>query len=214
MGLFGSMKRGLAFNLPYRMMFGAKDKYPSFDKMARPEEAQYLGMTGKGGELEQRFSMRQQPRGEFEQRLRERALAEGPTAETMRQAGLAGQAAQSSYQQNLSNMAQAGGVSGGARERLAKAASLQGMLGKQRAFQAGEERKLGLQRDISNLEAKERFSDVGALRGDRQRQNQFELDKYKARLAEYAGNEMARQQVGLERNRPKSLLSDLLGGII
>ena len=166
----------------------------------RPEDAQFLGITDPQGQLQSQYSLRQQPRGEFEQRLRQQALQQGPTAATMQQVGQAGQLAQTGFRQNLSNMAQTGGVSAGARERLLKQSNLQSMLGKQRALAAGEQQKLGLQQGFAGQEAQERAGDVQSQLMNRQMQNQFNLDQYRAKLAEYAGAQTGRQQLELSKH--------------
>jgi len=158
---------------------------PSIPNIKRPEEIQYQTMASNPGE--------------FEQKLRQQALAQGPSASTMQQVGQAGQLAQNQYAQNMANMAQRGGISSGARERLGKAAGLQGMLGRQRALAGGEEQKLGLQSQFANREAQDRMG-----------QNTFNLDQYKARLREYAGAQNARQQQELEKSKG---LGNMLGTI-
>ncbi len=207
MGLFSDKSLGGILQNTTPVGFGLKklgikigDQGYNMPDMQRPDDPTFLGITNPKGQLEQRFSLRQQPRGEFEQRLRQRALMQGPSAETMRQVGQAGQAAQSGYAQSLSNMAQRGGISAGARERLAGAASLQGMRGQQQARAAGEQQKLGLQQGFAGQEAGERAGDVKAQLMDRQMQNQFALDQYRAKLAEYAGIQQGNQQMDLARN--------------
>jgi len=199
------------FDAPAKLLFGQAD--PNIiANVPRPEDIKYAGLTDESGKLQSQYSMRQQPRGAFEQRLRAQALAEGPTAAAMQQAGRAGQLAQTGYAQGLSNMAQAGGVSAGSRERLAKQASLQGMLGRQRAFAEGEAQKLGMQQGFAQQEAGERGADVQAQIANRQGQNQFNIDKYRQQLAEYAGAQQGRAQIQLANQQQGSqLFGSLLG---
>jgi len=201
MGIFSSVAGAL---------FGGSNV--NIPNVPRPTDPKFMGLTDKSGQLQSQYSLRQQPRGEFEQRLREQALAAGPTISAQRNAAMAGRLAQSQYQQGVSNIAQGGGIGGGSRERLAKQAALQGMLGRQRAFAGGEQEKLGLQQGLARQEFGERAADVQALIQNRQLQNQFNLDQYKAKLAEYAGAQQGRQQMELAKaQRGQQLFGSLLG---
>lgn len=163
----------------------------------RPSDINYQGITDPSGQLLSQYSLRQQPRGEFEQRLREQALSSAPTASAQLQAGRAAQLAQTGAAQGFSDIAQRGGASSGARERLARAANLNSLLGRQQAFQAGEQEKQGYQKAFATQEGQERQADVGQSIQDQLAKNQFALEQYKAKLAEYAGAQEARSQLAL-----------------
>jgi hypothetical protein len=199
------------FDMAAGALFGGGPNV-NIPNIPRPQDPKFMGIAGPEGQLQEQFSLRQQPRGAFEQRLQQQALAAGPTIAAQRQAERAAGLAQSGFQQGVSNLAQAGGVSAGSRERLARQAALQGQLGRQQAFRAGEEEKLGLQKGFAGTEAQERAGDVASQIQNRQLQNQFELDRYKARLAEYAGAQQGRQQMALAKSqRGQQLFGSMLG---
>lgn len=171
-----------------------KPKMGAIGNNGRPVDPTFGGIADAKGNLSSQYSLRNQPRGEFEERLRTQALASGPTVSAQRAAGLAGQQAASQYAQGSSRLAQRGGLSSGARERLAMQASQQGMLGKQNAYQQGELEKQELQSSFANQENAQRTMDVQNLIQNKQNQDTFNLDRYKARLAEYGGSQLAKSQ--------------------
>ena len=115
--------------------------------------------------------LRDAPRGEFEQMLMNQARGTGLTDQQRislndRLGGI-GVSSQQTANQGISQLAQTGGVSQGARERLMGQNNINAMMQRQGARRDAEVNSLNrrdqLQSMFSNIEGQERQADVGAL---------------------------------------------------
>ena len=154
-------------------------------------------------------SIREEPRGQFENMLRQEAMGTGLTSQ--RQFALGQQLdqipmqAQRGMQSQISQLAQTGGVTGGARERLAKAAQEQSFQGRQQARQeaigGSIADRMALQRSFATQEGQERQFDI---------QNQMKRQELEAQLQ--ASSNLAQAQF-MAANKP-DMLSRLSLGVI
>jgi len=150
-------------------------------------------------------SVRQEPRGQFENMLRQEAMGSGLTSQ--RQFALGQQLdqipmqAQRGMQSQISQLAQTGGVTGGARERLAKAAQEQSFQGRQQARQSAIggsiADRMALQKAFATQEGQERQFDIG---------NQLKRDELQAQLD--ASRNLAQAQIQASQGG-----GGLLGGL-
>lgn len=174
--------------------------------VADPGDPRFYGIADDQGKLAQQYSLRQQPRGQFEQLLRQRALetSTAPTAQTMAEIGQLQAGNQGLLAQNISNLAQRGGISSGARERLARASQLQGMRARQDALRAGLQReeatRRGLQQTFATQEGKERQFDIQNAIRNQEMRNQFEQDVFRNRMNLFAADKAARAQLGIAQS--------------
>jgi len=152
-------------------------------------------------------SVREEPRGQFENMLRQEAMGTGLTSQ--RQFALGQQLdqipmqAQRGMQSQISQLAQTGGVTGGARERLAKAAQEQSFQGRQQARQeaigGSIADRMALQKSFATQEGQERQFDIG---------NQLKRDEIQAQLD--ASRNLAQAQLQASQGGG-GLLSGLFG---
>jgi len=150
-------------------------------------------------------SVRQEPRGQFENMLRQEAMGSGLTSQ--RQFALGQQLdqipmqAQRGMQSQISQLAQTGGVTGGARERLAKAAQEQSFQGRQQARQSAIggsiADRMALQRSFATQEGQERQFDIS---------NQLKRDELQSQLD--ASRNLAQAQIQASQGG-----GGLLGGL-
>jgi len=150
-------------------------------------------------------SIREEPRGQFEQMLRQEAMGSGLTSQ--RQFALGQQLdqipmqAQRGMQSQISQLAQTGGVTGGARERLAKAAQEQSFQGRQQARQSAIggsiADRMALQRSFATQEGQERQFDIS---------NQLKRDELQSQLD--ASRNLAQAQIQASQGG-----GGLLGGL-
>lgn len=179
---------------------------------------QYEALRGPGGELAKGLRMTAEPdlaggfaertrgTGDLE-RLRERGMAEGlsPEMQMMRQAEEQ-RAQEQGNQQRASawgQMAQRGGLSGGARERLAG----QAMQGTQRGLQniglqsgiESERQKLDLQKALPGMNLSQEQAILGAQQGDVSRRESARQGNINTRLADIQGKRDFEQKQFEER---------------
>lgn len=125
-----------------------RDSAIKYDSAGRPIRSSYLSITDQDGKLRDQFSMQNKIGADIQlnqsglNEIRNRALSQGPSAwanlanqqqgmqeqQALQQSNVQGQAG---LRQNLSQLAGRGGVSAGARERLA----MQGMRGQNQGMQ-------------------------------------------------------------------------------
>lgn len=114
--------------------------------------------------------------------------------EAGRQRGAVDASAQGAYASGVSQLGQSGGVRGGARERLAKAAQLQAMQAKQ-GINANLGNQIGgvYQQDVQN-----RQNMLAALPGMEQNRNQFQINAWAAARAQDEQNKINDRNLALQ----------------
>jgi len=207
MGLFS--KIGSAFGSvgsALGSLFDKEQKGPDPMAMYEKYKPQYESLRGPGGGLAKEFQMTADPNlaggfaerlrgtGDIE-RLRSRATAEGVSPEMQMMQQSQEQQAQEQANQGMANtwgqMAMRGGLSGGARERLAG----QSMQGLQRGLQdiglqtgiEDQRQKLGLQQALPGLNLSQEGAILGAQQGDTARREAARQGNINTRLADVQG---------------------------
>jgi len=206
---------------------------------ARPQDPTFQGITGPGGRLLDQFrlqrgrGLQQAGLGEFQQRLAQQARQEitGPSQtaqialqrQQMGEQGLRGRLARQSISgqsQAEAGLAARGGLSGGARERLAAQGFRERLLGQQRIGAQGQAQRLGIEErdlaqqlqrqqqlqggfaqqeearlrtDVGREDAVRQFNIAQAIQDQRAR-NQFNLGRYQEQMREFAAAKEAAQQ--------------------
>jgi hypothetical protein len=184
-----------------------------FDPGDRPDDLQYSSFYEN------------RPQGTLEQRLRAQAVSTNPSENTLiqqneiqkslqQQLGQSATQGQSSLAQQQSQLAMRGGLTGGAKERLAGGANLQNMLSQQQLRGGAETAKQqALIEDMTNKENLQKSMaqfDMNTALQDQMAKNQFNLGKYQSQMAEWGAAKQAQQQAELA-NRPDMLKRLSLG---
>lgn len=154
--------------------------------------------------------------GEAVGKLREQAFAEGdsPWAQLqqqklqLEQSGLMDDASKQQMQaaaQNQAQLAMSGGLSGGARERMARMGARDLMMARQGVSRMGAQGRMGIQEsdlarkqgllsDFANSEQKAQEMNLGSLKEDVNRKAIFEGERYKSQMSAWAAKQSADAQ--------------------
>lgn len=196
-----------------------------------PADISYEGISDSSGKLGQRYSAVGAGLGDFQQRLKEQALKQVQAGEYT-PAALAALQAQQQGQNQLSGrvaqqqaaamaqqqqqLAARGGISGGARERLAAQSARDAALGRQGVAAQGLEQRLGMQaQDLSQQQLRQQelqgsfaaqeerrsMADIQSAINDQMARQQFNLDKYSTQMDKYNRDKEAAEQERLAMTR-------------
>lgn len=201
------------------------------ERRAGVSTPEYAGLTDETGALKSQYSYDPTKSAAFT-KMREQAMAapgESPWAKMqlekqgLEQAGQFDNAARSTANavaQQQSNLARFGGLSGGARERMATTGMRDLARSNQDVARQGMMSRLGIQESdigrqqdmlgrVGTTELEAQGKNIAALTGDVQGRGAFDMERYRQQMAAYGAEQTARGQ-----ERAASMASQKPGGLM